>query len=268
MTFSRISARKGSPVALNTRFIRGGQVADPFAIYLVEIYAESEMPENIIDSIVIPSPESSDYPSPLVRGGGTGSPVGLYTLDWTPPNSCNVPGVFFDVWHFFGTDPRLGSGGTDTTGTEPSLDGYIDQLDKICNRFFVYPDDWFGDSGLQTVEFGFEPLSIKFNKPEVRPLEVGIMPLPLYDYDYNLVTPLIPYLTASISIKTENDELVVNSQPMTIKIRQGSFRTNPFNFSYLLDTSRFFIGTYKYRIMVNLPDGTTRVSQNFYITIS
>ena len=121
---------------------------------------------------------------------------------------------------------------------------------------------------MQTVRFAFEPLDIKFHKPESRPLEVGIMPLPLYDYDYNFVTPIIPYITYTISIFTENCETVVDEAAMTIKTRQGSYRSNPWVASYNLNTSTFFIGTYKYRVTATLPNGSTRVSGDFYLTIS
>lgn len=259
MAFSRISARRGELVTLPARFLKGGRLADPFAIYRVEIYRGSVAPDNIVDSIVISGPASTEYPAPLIHGDTSGT-IGIYALDWMVPPDAVVPDVYFDVWYFYSNDPRSGS--------DSSLDDFTSLLDKSCNRFWVYPDSWYVDGGLQTINLGFEPLNNKFNKPEIRPLEVGMMPLPLYDYDYNLVTPILPYLDAKITIKTENDELIQDSQVMSIKLRQGSYRANPFVLSYSLNTAGFFIGTYKYRITITLPDGSTRTSSDLYFTIA
>lgn len=262
MAYTRISARRGSPVDLKTQFMRGGVPTDPFAIYRVEIYRTKIAAENIIDVISVESPLNTGYPSPLV----TGENPGEYKLVWSVPEDAHVPDIYFDVWYFHANDPRR----PDETGGTGDLDLslYESRLIQICNRFWVYPDKWYTDGGLQTIKFGFEPLDTKFNKPEVRPLEVGLMPMPLYDYDYNLVAPIIPYVDARISIKTENDEMIVDSAPMTIKLRQGAYRTNPFVLSYLLNTVEFFIGTYKYRVLITLPDGTTRVSGTYYFSVS
>lgn len=263
MAYTRISARRGDEVRLDNTFYRGGVATDPFAIYKIEIYRGSTDDANLITTIDVVPPDDPSYPYPVSQYHDGSVPlVGQYALVWDVPSDSVVPDVYFDKWYFFGTDPR--------TNPTDDLSLYESQLISVCNKFWVYPDQWYADGGLQTIRFGFEPLDQKFHKPEVRPLEVGIMPLPLYDYNFNLVAPLIPYLDATITIKTENCETIVEDDPCTIKIRQGSYRTNPFVLSYNLDTTMagFYIGTYKYRITVLMPDGSKRVSQDFILTIS
>lgn len=285
MAFNRISARRGRDVNLDLTFFNGGIPADPFAIYAVEIYRGKIDSCNLIETILIDDVDGSSYPNPLVRqpelaeselgqcGGvgfvgcdsdsGTGTDSnddGKFRLVWDVPSNVVVPDVYFDVWHYWPTDPRSG-----TTG---DLSDYIDSLLSNTSRFWVYPDDWYSDGGLQTIRFSFEPLDQKFRKPEKRPLEVGLMPLPLYDYDYNLVQPLIPYLSPKITIWSSNDELILDNASMIIKLRQGSFRSNPWVASYMMDTCRLLKGTYKYRITLNIPDGSTRVSDDLIFTIS
>jgi len=276
--YGRVSARRGQPVALDVAFFSGGIPTDPYAIDRIEIYRESVETSNLVETIEVVPPDSSDYPYPLERppvqevqtpqmmppdysgDTGTGTSIdGRYRLVWDVPADAVVPAVYFDVWYFWGTDPVVGTG---------DLDDYTDQLLSQCNRFWVYPDNWYADGGLQTIRFGFEPLDIKFRKPERRPLEVGIMPLPLYDYDYNFVAPIIPYINATISMWTAAGEQILTNAPCDLKLRQGSYRTNPWVVSYMLDTSALFKGTYKYRIVLELPDGTTRVSGDYYFTVS
>ena len=279
--YNRISARRNNEVALDVTFLQGGQRADPYAIYRVEIYRGSVAAENIVDSIEMASPCATDYPAPLVRQpdpvaapGICPTPpdcdsvtdsvsdpsTGRFRLLWEVPADAVVPDVYFDLWYYFGTDPS-GSDGCD-------LSAYEADLLSQCNRFWVYPENWYVDGGLETIRFGFEPLDVKFKKPEMRPLEVGMMPLPLYDYNYNLVAPLIPYLSPTISIWTENNEVVTSNAVCTMKLRQGAFRSNPWVISYMLNTCNFFMGTFRYRVKVQLPDGTTRVSGDFYFTVS
>ena len=284
MAYNRISARRGQEVNLDISFLRGGILTDPFAIYRIEIFRGSVAAENIVDAIEVASPDSSSYPYPLVRQPDLDDPpvvcpsppdcddgstsvvdnVGRFRLVWDVPSDAIVPDVYFDVWYWFSTDPRTGSG----SGSADELSSHEEDLLSQCNRFWVYPDDWYADGGLDTIRLGFEPLDIKFRKPERRPVEVGIMPLPLYDYNYNLVAPIIPYLEPTISIWTENGEAIISNAACTIKIRQGSYRSNPWVISYMLDTCNFFIGTYKYRVKVALPDGTSRVSGDYYLTVS
>lgn len=261
MAYNRISARRGSAVDLDIRVLRGGVLTDPFGIYRIEIYKGKVAADTNVAIIEVDSPDTSSYPSPLQIGTNPGE----YLYQWAVPDDTPVPDVYFDVWYFWGVDPRAGS---ESGSSSSDLSLHESKLIQICNRFWIYPDQWYVDGGLQTIRFGFEPLDIKFHKSEVRPLEIGLMPLPLYDFDYNLVMPIIPYINATISVKTENEELIIDDAPMTIKLRQGAHRTNPFVLSYLLNTLDYFIGTYKYRIKLVLPDGTTRVSGNFYFTVS
>lgn len=278
-SYNRISARRGQDVNLDTTFYLGGQRVDPWAIYRVEIFRGSVANENIVDAVDISGPNSSSYPSPLVRppdpdpailtcpsppdcdslaaDDGSDPSAGRFRLVWTVPDDLVVPDVYFDVWYYYATDPGVADLSTAT-----------EQLLNSCNRFWVYPDNWYVDGGLDTIRLGFEPLDIKFKKPEKRPLEVGIMPLPLYDYNYNLVAPIIPFLQPRISVWTENNEQIVSNAICQMKLRQGSFRSNPWVISYMLDTCNYFIGTYRYRVTTILPDGTTRVSGDFYFTVS
>jgi len=215
--------------------------------------------------------DQTDYPSPLLPTEDTNGNVisGSYHLHYAIPEDFLAPDVYFDLWYYFADDP-IGHMGTEVNLTEADIDDdkYSSLLLKSCNRFWVYPDGWFTSDGLQTVRFGFEPLDQRFYTPEKRPLEIGLMPLPLYDYNYNLVNPLIPFLTPSISIETQHCELLVDNAPARIGIRQGSYRSNPWVIQYDLDTSAFLKGTYRYSIKLSLPDGSTRVSRKFILTIS
>ena len=94
------------------------------------------------------------------------------------------------------------------------------------------------------------------------------MPLPLYDYNFNLVNPMIPYLKPTISISTRFCEQLVVDEPCRIGLRQGAYRSNPYVVAYDLDTSMFMRGTYQYNIKLNLPDGSSRVSRKFTFTVS
>ena len=115
---------------------------------------------------------------------------------------------------------------------------------------------------------GFEALDKHFFKPEVRNLEVGIEPLPLYDFDYNRIIPLIPQLLPQIHIETENGEVLVENDACKMGLRQGSYRTNPFVVQYRIDTDQFLIGTYKYRVTLVFPNGETRTSGDMRFDVS
>ena len=275
----RISGRTGHVVDLRTTFYQNGVPTDPFLIRRVDIYQSCEKPENLVASI--PIDPGSGYPSPLLREAsgtvgacGTEPPPGVlpgvFILPFLIPEDFRAPQVYVDVWRFLGADP--GSAGI---GTDPDLIyGNQDPLEDDAlwisqsNKFYVFPDSFFGDDGLVVPRLGFEALDKVFYKPEVRTLEVGIMPLPLYDFDYNRVAPIIPHLQAFITIETDNAEVLVNNAPCRIGIRQGSYRANPFTVQYTLNTNNFLIGTYQYRINVMLPNGETRVSAPFRLTIS
>lgn len=266
----RISARRGQIADLNITFFRNGVPTDPYAIRRVEIYKTQVAPHNLVTTIPFLDPDDVLYPAPATKISD-----GKFLLPYMVADDADVPDVYFDVWYYFADNPcdagtGTGTGGTGgTSGTcdldDPDLDPL---LLSCCNRFWIYPDGWACSNELQEVKFGFEPLDIHFNKPEVRNLEVGLMPLPLYDFNFNLVAPLIPQLTATIKVETRNCELLVDDAVMTIGLRQGSYRTNPFVLRYQLDTSTFLIGTYRYRVTLTLPDGTTRSSKYFIFTVN
>lgn len=280
-SFPRISARRGQVVDLNVDFVNNGVLADPYAIRRVEIYKSQVVPHNLVSNVVITDPTDPIYPSPLCRDTIESPPgecctepsepetpiAGKYHLPFAIPPEFEVPDVYFDVWYFYPTNP-CGEFGTDITECDIDDPNYDDMMVKCCHRFWVYPDEWFCDDRLQTVRFGFEPLDQRFQSPENRTLEVGLMPLPLYDYNFNLVNPIIPFLNPTITIETQNCELLVDEEPCRIGIRQGSYRSNPWVIQYDLDTRRFLKGTYRYFIKLTLPNGSTRVSRKFILTIS
>ena len=279
VALSRISGRAGQVIDLNVTFYRNGIPTDPFAVRRVDIYHTQVLPHNLIATAAIAAPTDPTYPAPLEHGtipdlGPAGtipqpnvSSPGEYHLYYQIPLDFPVPDVYFDVWNFFADNPcgELGTGGDPSCGIDNPA--YANFLLSQCQRFWLYPDQTITETGLETVNFGFEPLNLKFNQPEKRPLEVGIMPLPLYDYDFNLVQPLIPQLVATISIETQSRELLVARAPMTIGLRMGSYRSNPYTLKYHLDTTAFLKGTYQYHVTVTLPDGSTRTSGHFVLCI-
>jgi len=279
--FPRISARRGQVVDLNIDFMNNGVLADPYAVRRIEIYKSQVVPHNLVSSVVITDPSDPLYPSPLCRDTIVSPPgecctepsepetpiPGKYHLPFAIPVEFEVPDVYFDVWYYFASNP-CGEFGTDITACDIDDPNYDSMLIKCCHRFWIYPDEWFCDDRLQTIRFGFEPLDQRFQSPENRTLEVGLMPLPLYDYNFNLVNPIIPFLSPTITIETQNCELLVDDEPCRIGIRQGAYRSNPWVIQYDLDTTRFLKGTYRYFIKLNLPNGSTRVSRKFILTIS
>lgn len=278
--FPRISARRGHVVDLNVEFHNNGVLADPFAIRFIEIFKTQVVPHNLVAVIPVVLPTDSLYPAPVCRelitteAGQCGTEpipltpvVGKYHLPYLIPNDAQVPDVYFDVWHFFATDP---CGQLGTVGTECNIDDPIyDPLQlKACHRFWVYPDEWFTDDRLQTLRFAFEPLDQRFHYPEIRTLEIGLMPLPLYDYNFNLVNPIIPFLQPTISVETQQHELLIDNAVCRIGLRQGSFRANPYVVQYDLNTTEFLKGTYQYQITLRLPNGLTITSRRFIFTVS
>lgn len=276
----RISARRGQVVDLNTTFYNGGVPTDPFAIYKIEIYKTQILPHNLVATIPVAAPTDDLYPAPLCRDevadptGACGTEptasdiyeAGKFHLPYLVPSDAVVPDIYFDLWYYWATNPV--EDGTTPTADELDDEASLAKLLKCCHRFWAYPEEWFCSDGLQTVRFGFEPLDQKFYSPEHRPLEVGIVPLPLYDYNHNLVTPLIPFLVPTITIETQNHELLVDKAECRIGIRQGSNRSHPWVIQYDLDTSKFLKGTYRYFVTLALPDGSSRVSRKYIITIA
>jgi len=123
---------------------------------------------------------------------------------------------------------------------------------------------------LYTYDFGFDPLDRDITKPEKRSIEIGIMPLPLYDFDYNRVAPLMAHLTATITISTMNHETLVDGAAMTMGLRHGAHRVNPFVARYLVDSSTavYRKGTYRYFVSLALPNGETRNSPYFTFSVN
>lgn len=283
--YPRISARRGSVVDLNVDFRKNGVLTDPYAIRYIEIYKSSAVPHNLVSTVPVVALDDDLYPSPVCRGeteaeegecctapsDDTAIVPGRYHLPYAVPSDFVVPDVYCDVWYYFAENPcgALGTDSTDgTEGCDLDSGAYDSMLLKCCHRFWIYPEEWFCDDRLQTVRFGFEPLDQKFYTPEVRPLEVGLMPLPLYDYNFNLVNPIIPFLQPVISIETQHNELLVDRAVCRIGVRQGAYRSNPWVVQYDLDTSDFLIGTYRYFITLMLPDGSTRVSRKFIFSVA
>lgn len=303
---TRLNAISGESVLLNTTFFQAGQPKEPYALKSVKIYRQSVRPENLVMEIpIIGSPgacgtaagptEASDYPAPaqrvLVPGnvGACGTALdtgacgtipaapeympGAFTLEAFLPVDTFSTGMYFDVWCFIGSatdiDPALcvGSSGTDDGTFDCDAPIGSDCYTSICNKFFVTAGGWFGDDDLTTFRLGFEPLDTRFQQPEKRTLEVGMMPLPLYDFDYKKIMPLLPFLEGTITIETQSHEILVTEAAMRIGERSGSYRSNPFVLRYLIDTTKFLKGTYQYRVDVKLPNGETRSSPYFSLTI-
>lgn len=282
----RISGRTNQLIDLNVDFYNNGILADPFYIQRVEIYQCSVTPANLV--AVVPFANCGDplYPAPACQESvqeepglcGTAPPPnptpipGKYHLLFLVPPEFKAPDVYIDVWYFYPYDPcnppsYVGTQGTSGTGCDCNDPIFQDLLVQCCHRFWVYPDSWYCNDNLQCVNFAFEPLSTRFNFPETRCLEIGLMPLPLYSYNRNLVNPIIPYLNPTITIGTQFCDVLVQDGPMEMGLRQGQYRSNPWTVKYNLNTSQFMRGSYWYQIKLTLPDGSTRVSQKFWFEI-
>lgn len=278
--YPRISARRGQVVDLNIDFYHAGVLTDPYAIRKVEIYKTQVLPHNLLTTISI-ADLNSNYPSPILReyedaplGECCTEPTadlvaipGKYHLPFAIPADFPVPDVYYDVWYYHATNPCGEYGTEEATGCDIDDTSYSALLLRCCKNFWVYPDEWACSNNLQTIRFGFEPLDQKFYQPEHRPLEIGLMPLPLYDYNYNLVTPMIPFLQPTISIETQYNELLVDQDPCRIGLRQGSYRSNPWVIQYDIDTTKFLKGTYRYFINLKLPTGGSRASRKFIFSV-
>ncbi|MBD3354085.1 MAG: hypothetical protein GF364_21565 [Candidatus Lokiarchaeota archaeon] len=280
---SRLSAAVGEVVPLQAKFLDNGQPSDPYVLCSIKIYSQCVCDENLVTEIILPEPtdydrniNNSPIYNDLIRRCRVGQDSGECGTDYsdiyTP--GCFVfdlelckdvfsSGVYHDVWCFIGNESELSSCTTNPTSYEQS------DCQCQCNTFYVQESQWFVDDGLKNIRLGFEPLDRRFQQPEKRTLEVGITPLPLYDYDRNKIAPLIPRLSATISVFTQYGtcETIIDSEEMRIGLRQGSYRSNPYVLQYLLDTSRFIKGTYRYRVDVSLPNGETRSSPFFNLTI-
>ena len=282
----RISGRTNQLIDLNVDFYNNGQLADPFYIQRVEIYQCSVTPANLVAAIPFVDCGDALYPAPACQESiqqdaglcGTAPPTdptlitGKYHLLFLVPPEFKTPDVYIDVWYFYPYDPcnSPSYGTTSTSGTNPcdcNDPAFHDLLVQCCHRFWIYPDSWYCNDNLQCVNFSFEPLSTRFNFPENKCLEVGLMPLPLYSYNKNLVNPLIPFLKPTITIGTQYCDVLVQDGTMEIGLRQGQYRSNPWTMKYNLNTSLYMRGSYWYQVKLTLPDGSTRVSQKFWFEI-
>lgn len=254
---NRLAGRPCHVIELDTLFYHNGRLTDPEAIRSIKIYRRSVSEENLQLEIPVPTPDSTDYPFPVIKDEAK---PGTYYLYLEIPQDFDAPDIYFDVWCFV-----PGSECPEPTGFDYDDESY---WQCQCNKFWIYPDGWFISDKLLTPRLAFEPLDVKFRSGEQRYLEVGLTPLPLYDYDYNHITPMIPYLHPTITVQTRNKEIIIDEESMDMGLRQGAYRTNPFVAKWLVDTSRFIKGTYDYRVTITLPDGQTLVSPDFTITIS
>lgn len=252
--YPRISGKTGQLVGLNVTFRRNGVAADPYALRRIDIYHQSVSDDNLVAQILFGLPGSTGYPAPA-----TSDAVGSYVVEYLVPDTFEE-GVYFDVWKFIGSEPdELSSFDFDDENL------WISQ----CNKFWVSKDCWYLDDGLLTPRIGFEPLDKRFRKGETRNLEVGLMPLPLYDWDRSRFSSMIPQICPFITIETEEGEILAGLEkaPCKIGIRQGTYRTNPYVVQCPLDTSAFLKGQYRYRIILELPNGETRISEPFRFKI-
>jgi len=250
---TRTNGRVGQVSNLDVTFYRNGIPTDPYAIRRIDIYVGSVKASNLVAQVILPDPDNSEYPDPLQT---ISTDPGFFRLPFSVPEDFVTNRMYFDVWRFLADDP----------GTDGDLDDEDLWLSK-CNKFWVFPDGFHVDDGLLTLRLAFEPLDFQFKKGEVRTLEVGVTPLPLYDHDSNFSNPLIPQLTPYISIETDQGELLVDNAAGVMGLRQGSFRTNPFVCQFNLDTSNFLIGTYLYRVRVDVPTGDTLISPDLRFNI-
>lgn len=269
MLFPRISGIVGHDISLEMQFFLNGVKADPYCIKRIDIYRASVATENKIAEILISDCGSSSYPSPLTRfanptASGGGLIAGAYTYLWTVPRGLQVPDKYYDVWRYIGTDPE------ETTSVSDDDESDEDQWQYNCGEFWLYPSSWYADDLLENLTYDFEPVSLNFRKGEYRPIEVGIIPTPLYNYNYNLSMKIIPHLSPTISIWTLNNEAIVEDAPMEIGLREGYYYDHPFVLRYNLDLSdsTFHIATYKYRVKVVLPNGNTIVSTDKFFTVN
>lgn len=230
-------------------FYRNGKLTSPFAIRQIDIFRDSPRPGNLIASIPFVAPTDIGYPFPAVE-----TDPGEFQVLFDAPDNLVPCDIYFDVWSFIGSNP--GSVGVD----DESL--WITQ----SGMFWLYDDVWIIDDELQTKRLGFEPLDKKLRRGEVRTIEVAIHPLPIYDYDYNKLAPVIPQLRPTMDIRTARDELIVRDAPCTIGTRQGHHRNSPFVVKCPLDTRTFLRGMYRYNIKVNI-SGQQLISPPFSFTV-
>jgi hypothetical protein len=267
----------GEKVTLNVAFYKNGVPADPFAVKSIKIYKTSVRDDNLVTEIIFPGCTDNDYKSYLNRIIDTNIPTtgncgtesdptyiaGSYEYELCLDRSIFTSGVYFDVWCFIGDE--TGNNCVSETG---SIDcENEDNWSCQCNKFFVQDCGWTIDDDLTVTRLGFEPLDTRFVQPEKRYLEVSYQALPIYDFDYKKVSAIMPQIRGTITIESQNCEVLVDSAPMSIGLRSGSYRSNPYTLRYMLDSTKFIKGTYRYRVVAALPNGQTISSGNFNLTI-
>lgn len=253
ITYPRIAGRAGRTVRLNMCFLHNGVKEDPFAIRQIDIYKGFIRPGQLVGQILIPPPDDPLYPFPLINDTGAGQYEALFAI----PEDFAVDDVYLDVWNFLPEDP--GTAGVDEEGLWLSQKG----------QFWVLDDVWIVDDELQTKRLGFEPLDKKLRRGEIRTIEVGLHPLPKYDFDYNKFAPAIAQLKPTITVTTTQKELIAGlvDAPCNIGVRQGSHKNSPFVVQCLIDTRLLLRGTYRYRIKIPLSDNSIVVSEEFSFTV-
>jgi hypothetical protein len=231
------------------RTLRNGEPQSPFALRRIDIYRGSIRPANLIGNIPFVDPTDVTYPSPAIEV----SP-GYFEVPFDAPHDLVPDDIYFDVWNFIGNDPGTADINDESLWTSQS------------GMFWLYDDTWIIDDELITKRLGFEPLDKKLRRGEIRTIEVAIHPLPKYDYDFNKITPIIPQLRPTMSIRTSYNELIIGDVPCDIGVRQGSHRNSPFVIQCQIDTRTLVRGTYNYTIQVNIGDSAT-ISPKFYFTV-
>jgi len=245
LPYPRVAGRIGEVISLNMSFYRNGSLESPYAIRKVDIYRDSPRPGNLVASIPFLDPTDTSYPFPAVEMG-----IGQFSVLFDAPDNLVPCDIYFDFWSFLGKDP--GSAGVDDESQWITQSG----------MFWLYDDAWIVDDELQTKRLGFEPLDKKLRRGEIRTIEVAIHPLPMYEYDFNKLAPIIPQLKPTIDIRTAKDELIIRDAPCYIGTRQGHSRNSPFVVKCPIDTRSFLRGIYRYTIKVNI-SGQTIISQPF-----
>lgn len=229
--------------------LRNGIPTSPYAIREITIYRGSVRPGNVVAVIPFVDPGDASYPFPA-----TEISPGEFVVPFEVPHNFIPCDAYYDVWSVLGSDPS--TDGID----DPTL--WISQT----GSFWVHDDTWISDDELRTLRLGFDPLDKKLRRGEQRTIEVAIHPLPLYDYEYNVLAPIIPQLNPTISIETVNCELIVSDAPCKIGLRQGKNRNAPYVVQCFIDTRTLLRGSYAYTIKVNIEDRII-ISPKFYFTV-
>jgi hypothetical protein len=248
VTYPRIAGRLGQDVELNMAFYHNGTLQSPYGIRRIDIYEGTIKPEYRVDRIIFPAPSDAGYPLPAVETG-----PGLFEVQYTIPSTFVPAQVYYDVWYYI-----------PTAVTDPDDETL---WRNHYGQFWAYDDVWAHDDGSSTRRIGFEPLDKKFRRGEISNLEVAIHPLPLYDYEFNKLAPIIPQLSPTVSIWTSKDELIMANIPCKMGIRHGRSRNSPFVVQCALDTRTLLIGTYRYIVTVNV-DGSILSSDKLYFSIA